>query len=168
MSKEILNHMMNYPNPNFYNPYQPVSYNPYFDRVQQFQQMNQNINANNQQTINPMIKIVDSIDAVKANDIPIDGNMYYFPKADGTEIYAKRWMPNGTTQILSFKPVYDNDMENVSSKEEKSKFDLSDKSTDAFMKRFDDIEMKIMEFDETLSKSLSKLSDIDKKGADNK
>lgn len=163
--------MMNYPNPNFYNPYQPVSYNPYFDRVQQFQQMNQNINANNQQTqqsMNPMIKIVDSIDVVKAADVPMDGNMYYFPKADGTEIYAKRWMPNGTTQILSFKPVYDNDMENVSSKEEKSKFDLSDKSTDAFMKRFDDIEMKIMEFDETLSKSLSKLSDIDKKGADNK
>lgn len=162
---------MTYQNPNFYNPYQPVQYNPYFDRLQQFQQMNNNMNVNNQQaqqSMNPIVKIVDSIDAVRASDVPMDGNMYYFPKADGTEIYAKRWMPNGTTQILSFKPAYDNEIENVSSKEEKSKFDLSEESKDAFMKRFDDIEMKIMEFDETLSKSLSKLSDIDKKGADNK
>ena len=162
---------MTYQNPNFYNPYQPVQFNPYFDRLQQFQQMNNNMNVNNQQaqqSMNPIVKIVDSIDAVRASDVPMDGNMYYFPKADGTEIYAKQWLPNGTTRILPFKPVFDNDIENVSAKEEKQKFDLSDKSTDAFMKRFDDIEMKIMEFEEELSKSLSKLSDFDKKGDENK
>ena len=162
---------MTYQNPNFYNPYQPVQFNPYFDRLQQFQQMNNNMNVNNQQaqqSMNPIVKIVDSIDAVRAADVPMDGNMYYFPKADGTEIYAKQWLPNGTTRILPFKPVFDNDIENVSTKEEKQKFDLSDKSTDAFMKRFDDIEMKIMEFEEELSKSLSKLSDVDKKGDGNK
>ena len=36
-------------------------------------------------------KIVDSIETVKVTDIPMDGNAYYFPKADGAEVYAKRW-----------------------------------------------------------------------------
>ena len=104
------------------------------------------MNVNNQQaqqSINPIVKIVDSIDSVRASDVPMDGNMYYFPKADGTEIYAKQWLPNGTTRILPFKPVFDNDIENVSTKEEKQKFDLSDKLTDAFMKRFDELEKRI-------------------------
>lgn len=48
-------------------------------------------------------KIVDSIEVVKATDITMDGNYHYFPKADGTEVYAKRWLPNGTTEILTYK-----------------------------------------------------------------
>ena len=43
---------------------------------------------------------------VKVTDIPMDGNMYYFPKADGTEIYSKQFMPNGQTRILTFKPSF--------------------------------------------------------------
>ena len=48
-------------------------------------------------------KIVDSVDVVRVTDIPIDGNNYYFPKADGSEIYVKRWLGNGTTDIAVFK-----------------------------------------------------------------
>ena len=68
-------------------------------------------------------KMVDSIDVVKATDIPMDGNAYYFPKADGTEVYCKQWLQNGTTRILTFKPVFDDDTNNVSNTEEKLKFE---------------------------------------------
>lgn len=49
-------------------------------------------------------KVVDSLEVVKATDIPMDGNCYYFPKADGTEVYAKRWLANGTTEVVTYKP----------------------------------------------------------------
>ena len=88
-------------------------------------------------------KMVDSIDVVKATDIPMDGNTYYFPKADGTEVYCKQWLQNGTTRILTFKPVFEDNPNNVSSDAEKLKFDLSDKATDTLMKRFDELEKRI-------------------------
>lgn len=48
-------------------------------------------------------KMVDSIDVVRATDIPMDGGTYYFPKADHTEVYSKRWLANGTTETLVYK-----------------------------------------------------------------
>lgn len=61
-----------------------------------------------QQYVQPMNgllgKVVDSLEVVKATDVPMDGNCYYFPKADGTEIYAKRWLSNGTTEVVTYKP----------------------------------------------------------------
>lgn len=48
-------------------------------------------------------KVVESIEVVRATDIPMDGNMYYFPKADGTEVYSKRWLPNGKTEVVTYK-----------------------------------------------------------------
>ena len=88
-------------------------------------------------------KVVDSIDVVKATDIPMDGNAYYFPKADGTEVYCKQWLQNGTTRILTFKPVFEDNPNNVSSDTEKFKIGLSDEVTDVFMKRFDELEKRI-------------------------
>ena len=73
----------------------------------------------------------------------MDGNAYYFPKADGTEVYCKQWLQNGTTRILTFKPVSEDNTNNVSSNTEKLKFDLSDEATDVFMKRFDELEKRI-------------------------
>lgn len=48
-------------------------------------------------------KMVDSIDVVRATDIPMDGSTHYFPKADRTEVYSKRWLPNGTTETLMYR-----------------------------------------------------------------
>lgn len=113
--------MQNYQN--YFPMYQQPQINPYMQRMENLQQFQQAINqpqiqqmpATNQ--FQPLGKIVDSIDIVKATDIPMDGNMYYFPKADGTEIYTKQWLQNGTTQILSFKAILDsepsNSMENA-------------------------------------------------------
>lgn len=63
----------------------------------------QNINQPPISSLN--VKIVESIDIVKIIDIPMDGNFYYFPKADGTALYAKRWLQNGTTEIVTYKPI---------------------------------------------------------------
>ena len=113
--------------------YQQPQYNPYLQRMenlQQFQQVMQQPVQNNPNLtpglnmLASLVKVVESIDMVKATDIPMDGNMYYFPKADGTEIYGKAWMANGQTRILTFKPVLDNDPNTLSQNEEKLNFEV--------------------------------------------
>lgn len=105
---------------------QQMQTNPYMQRMDNMQQYQQPISqpaAQNQFV--SLGKMVESIDIVKATDIPIDGSMYYFPKADGTEIYGKRWLPNGTTEIISYKPILEPQNEQasiLSNNEEKLKF----------------------------------------------
>ena len=105
--------------------------NPYMERMAQLQQYQQNLQqpmsptqmSGTSQQMNVIGKIVASIDVVKATDVPMDGSMYYFPKADGTEIFGKQWLSNGQTRILNFKPVLYDNTNNVSNTEEKLKFE---------------------------------------------
>lgn len=102
---------MPYPgNYNLLNPQQ--QYMNYFTQPMQ-QQIQQQIPIQN--TI--LGKIIDNIETVKVTDIPMDGNIHYFPKADGSEIYAKRWLPNGSTEIVTYT-------KNVEEKVEEEKFDF--------------------------------------------
>ena len=124
--------------------------NPYADRMNFLQNYQQNLQQplvptqmSGANQMSALGKMVDSIDVVKATDIPMDGNTYYFPKADGTEVYCKHWLQNGTTRILTFKPVLEDNPNNVSSDTEKLKISLSDEVTDVFMKRFDELEKRI-------------------------
>lgn len=101
--------MQPFVNPNYFNqqPYQP-SYQPY---TPSYQPMQSNIQSNTPNTLsnalNTLGKVVDSIDVVRATEIPMDGSIYYFPKADGSIVYSKQWLPNGTTKIGSFLPQND-------------------------------------------------------------
>lgn len=113
--------MQPYPNPNYYTQYQQPQFNPYLQRMENLQQFQQTLQPTNQ--IPAIGKVVESMDIVKVTDIPMDGNTYYFPKADGTEIYSKQFMPNGQTRILTFKPVLDVEPNNSTLEEEKLKFD---------------------------------------------
>ena len=144
--------MQTYPTfyPQMNNNYQTPTQNPYMDRMAQLQQYQQSLqqpmlptqmSGTNQ--MSALGKMVDSIDVVKATDIPMDGNAYYFPKADGTEVYCKQWLQNGTTRILTFKPVFEDNPNNLSSDTEKLKISLSDDVTEVFMKRFDELEKRI-------------------------
>ena len=144
--------MQSYPTfyPQMNNNYQMPMQNPYMERVAQLQQYQQSLqqpmlptqmSGTNQ--MSALGKMVDSIDVVKATDIPMDGNAYYFPKADGTEVYCKQWLQNGTTRILTFKPVLEDSLNNLSSDTEKLKIGLSEEFTDVFMKRFDELEKRI-------------------------
>ena len=87
--------MQNYQN--FYPMNNGYVQNPYAERMNFLQNCQQNLQppmqnsqmqATSQQT-SFIGKVVDSIDVVKATDIPMDGNIYYFPKADG------RFAPKG-------------------------------------------------------------------------
>ena len=136
--------------PQMNNNYQMPMQNPYMDRMAQLQQYQQSLQQPIAPTQTPVSnqmtalgKMVDSIDVVKATDIPMDGNAYYFPKADGTEVYCKQWLQNGTTRILTFKPVFEDSTNNLSYDTEKLKISISDEVTEAFMKRFDELEKRI-------------------------
>ncbi|AXF52492.1 MAG: hypothetical protein [Caudoviricetes sp.] len=101
---------MNYFSPNYpgYNPYNNMSY-PQYQQMpnQQNYQMNGNPQSNPQNQIQNQGlngKIVDSEDVVKATEVPI-GGYGIFPRADLSEIYIKSWNNNGTTSIITFKPV---------------------------------------------------------------
>lgn len=96
----------NYPifNPMYQNPtpnqmFQPQQFQPQM----QLPQMPQQQLPPMQQNIGLPGKVVEGVENVRTMDIPMDGSMYYFPKADGTEIYTKRWLQNGTTEQLVFK-----------------------------------------------------------------
>lgn len=115
-------------NPNYFAQYpqyqQPMQPNPYMQRMENLQQFQQAINpAPQSQQFMPLGKVVDSVDMVKVADIPMDGSPYYFPRADGSEIYSKQFMPNGQTRILTFKPILESEPNTLSNDEEKLKFD---------------------------------------------
>lgn len=121
--------MQPYPNPNYFTQYQQ-QFNPYLQRMENLQQFQQTLQQpvvptqmSGANQFQPLGKIVESMDIVKVTDIPMDGNVYYFPKADGEEIYTKQFMPNGQTRILTFKPITDDNPNNLPLDEEKLKFD---------------------------------------------
>lgn len=113
-------------NPNYYAQYLPNQQpyvNPYLQRMENLQQFQQTLNPAPVQNQFPALgKIVESMDIVKVTDIPMDGNMYYFPKADGTEIYGKQFGMDGKTRILTFKPLLEDNPSNSPSEDIKTQF----------------------------------------------
>lgn len=165
--------MQQYPNyfpmnnyPGNYGQQTQYGYNPYnmqrLDHLQQFQQslQQQQMPVQNQ-ALAPLGKIVESIDIVKATDIPMDGNLYYFPKADGSEIYAKQWLANGTTQILTFKPVFDTGQGNVQDINKNTTLTIPDELISVLMKRFDDLSERFEKLEKTIkpAKTRKEVSD---------
>ena len=89
---------------------------PYFNQPQKYQPMenfNQQITtpqfvAPIQQPSNQLGllgKSVDSIDVVKAMDIPLDGSVSYFPLTDGSAIVTKKLQKDGTSKTVIYRPV---------------------------------------------------------------
>lgn len=105
---------MNYyqPNNGFYSPYynqqmqQPMTYGqPVQQPVQQ--PIQQSVPTYKSQQSILQGKSVDSIDVVKATDIPLDFSVSYFPLTDGTAIVTKQLMQDGTSKMTIYKPVED-------------------------------------------------------------
>lgn len=140
---------MQYPiNYNFMNPQQQQYANhftPYMQQqIQQQMPMQNNLSTG---------KVVDSIEAVKVTDIPMDGNLYYFPKADGTEVYAKKWLPNGTTEIDRYVKAIETE-----EKEEVKPFDFELMQSD-LVERLNAIDGKMEKLEKSLAtKSTSRSS----------
>ena len=94
---------------NIYNPYN----NPYYNYNQQPQQIQQPRQTQSmykpQNSIGLQGKVVDSLDVVKATDIPYDGSVSYFPLTDGTAIITKQLQQDGTSKVVIYKPMIDNE-----------------------------------------------------------
>ena len=89
--------------------------NPYFAQQQRFQQPIINQPTQPQPyipTIQPINnptsllgKAVESVDVVKAMDIPFDGSISYFPLTDGSAIITKQLQIDGTSKMVVYKPI---------------------------------------------------------------
>ena len=132
--------MQPYPTPNYFMQYQQT--NPYLDRMAQLQQFQQTLQPVQNQ-FQPLGKIVESIDVVKATDIPMDGAAYYFPKADGSAVYSKQWLQNGTTRILAFKLILEGEVEEPAGGEFKAEFEALKESQGDLLARLDVLSEKI-------------------------
>ena len=58
-------------------------------------------------------KAVESIDVVKATDIPLDGSISYFPLTDGSAIVSKQLQTDGTSKIVVYKPSQEDKKEAI-------------------------------------------------------
>ena len=88
-------------------------YNPYFNYMQpQMPRMDQTYAQPQpqpmqqyKQPIGLQGKSVDSLDVVKAIDIPLDGSVSYFPLVDGSAIITKQLQQDGTSKMVVYKPI---------------------------------------------------------------
>ena len=161
--------MQQYQNPNFYGQqFMQPQFNPYMQRMENLQQFQQAINQpmQNNPNLSPGLnmlaslgKVVESMDMVKVTDIPMDGNMYYFPQADGQAIYGKKFLPNGQTQILAYKPILDDNPNTLSQNEEKFDFGVLNELTDTFKEQLNSLTDKIDKIEKYLKPTKAKKED---------
>lgn len=176
------------------NPYQtPImnnsyvqSTNPYMDRMNFLQNYQQSLqqpvagtqmSLANQQAMPQQIagingRIVQAVENINANEVPMDGSMAFFPKQDLSEIYVKGWNANGTINTIVYKPYTapkDNQTVNSMANTENAKFTLSDESTELFLNKFEELSKKIGQLEDRFDKSLGaqrKTSRTQSKGGD--
>lgn len=172
------------------NPYQTVpmmnnsymqSQNPYMDRMNFLQNYQQSLQQQpmqmNQQPIPQQIvgingRIVQAVENINANEVPMDGSMAFFPKQDMSEIYVKGWNADGTIRTIVYKPYTEpggSNAGNPTTDIENAKFTLSDESTQLFLNKFEELSEKIGQLEDRFDKSLGtqrKTSRTQSKGGD--
>ena len=145
-----------YQAPMMNNPY-IQSQNPYMDRMNFLQNYQQSLqqplvptqmSGANQQAMPQQIvgingRIVQAVETINPNEVPMDGSVAFFPKQDLTEIYAKSWNADGTIRTLTFKPVLNDKTDILSGDTEKLEFDLSEKATEGIMAKLNELSEKI-------------------------
>ena len=140
-----------YQAPMMNNPYMQ-SQNPYMDRMNFLQNYQQSLQQQpmqmNQQPMPQQIvgingRIVQAVETINPNEVPMDGSVAFFPKQDLTEIYAKSWNADGTIRTLTFKPVLNDKTDILSGDTEKLEFDLSEKATEGIMAKLNELSEKI-------------------------
>ena len=172
------------------NPYQAVpmmnnsymqSQNPYMDRMNFLQNYQQSLQQQpmqmNQQPMPQQIagingRIVQTVENINANEVPMDGSMAFFPKQDMSEIYVKGWNADGTIKTIVYKPYTEpggSNAGNPTADIENAKFTLSDESTQLFLNKFEELSEKIGQLENRFDKSLGtqrKNSRTQSKGGD--
>ena len=166
--------------PTMNNNYMPMQ-NPYADRMNFLQNYQQSLQQQpmqmNQQPMPQQIagingRIVQAVENINANEVPMDGSMAFFPKQDMSEIYVKGWNADGTIKTIVYKPYTapkDNQTVNPMANTENAKFTLSDESTELFMNKFDELSEKIGQLENRFDKPLGvqrRISKTQSKGGD--
>lgn len=132
--------------PQYQQAYQQRNYLDMTSMPQQYQQQILQSQVQQQQQTPLNGRLVSSFEEITANDVPMDGSGAIFVKRDGSMIQVRSWNANGTISSVTYKPSLDAEGNNNTQEQEKRKFDLSDEATDAFMKRFDELNEKIDKF----------------------
>ena len=109
-------------------------------------------------------KTVDSIDVVKATDIPLDGSVSYFPIVDGSAIVTKQLQQDGTSKVIIYKPVDGNEVKEEAKFVTVEEFNerLKGLDNEGFKDDLKDIKRKIEDFEEdinNINKDLKKRKD---------
>lgn len=117
-------------------------------------------------------RVVQAVENINANEVPMDGSMAFFPKQDMSEIYVKGWNADGTINTIVYKPYTEpggSNAGNPTADIENAKFTLSDESTQLFMNKFEELSEKIGQLEDRFDKSLGtqrKTSRTQSKGGD--
>lgn len=159
---------------NYLPQYGAYQYNP-MANIQRFQSQEQ-IQPQIQQPMPQQIagingRIVQAVENINANEVPMDGSMAFFPKQDLSEIYVKGWNANGTINTIVYKPYTapKDNQTNSMANTENAKFTLSDESTELFLNKFEELSEKIGQLEDRFDKSLGtqrKSSRTQSKGGD--
>lgn len=102
---------MNY-YPMYNNPYYSPYGQPQNQRVPQMEQQFSQPQQFFKQVNSLQGKSVDSVEVVKAMDIPLDGSISYFPLTDGSAIISKQLQMDGTSKTIIYQPVKEQKEEN--------------------------------------------------------
>lgn len=125
------------------NNYMPMQ-NPYADRMNFLQNYQQSLQQPMpQQTTGINGRVVQAVENINANEVPMDGSMAFFPKQDLSEIYVKGWNADGTIRTLTFKPILNDKADILSADTDKLEFDLSEKATEGIMAKLNELSEKI-------------------------
>lgn len=89
-------------------PQQQINF-PYMDRMNYLQSVQQNLQQPNQMLA--LGKVVDSLESIMANDVPMDIPFSIFPKRDLSEISVKYWTGEGKIATINFKPVVEDELQ---------------------------------------------------------
>lgn len=90
-----------------YNPMMPYPQYPQYpyQPQQAYQPMPQTTVSNQSRTFPPITgRIVNSLDEITVQEVPTDGTVAWFPSADGSCVYGKRWTPDGNITTMRFVP----------------------------------------------------------------
>lgn len=140
-----------------YNPYQqqqqPMNYNPVFTN---YPQIVQNIPQRIQPEPQIMGKIVQNAEMITANDVPLNGSVAFFPKQDLSEIYAKSWTADGVIRTMTFKPIQNEEVSNLSTEITESQIGAILNVTDGLENTLNEIVIKIDNLEKNLSKPATK------------
>lgn len=152
---------MNY-YPNYNQFYQPQM------RMQQPMQqpINQQIQQPMVQPVQPIQNIglqgksVDSIDVVKAMDIPLDGTVSYFPLTDGTAIVSKQLQMDGTSKTIIYKPIKEENKEVIQNNTNEDLINKIKEENNTLKEGMDIIKNQIQDMSENFDKLFEEMKSI--------